>query len=88
MANIKSAEKRIRQNVKRRERNRSQMSKMRTAVKRIRAKVAAGELDEASALLPEALKIIDVSANKGVIHSNTAARSKSRLVRAVSQPSQ
>lgn len=84
MANTKSAEKRIRQNAKRRERNRSQLSKMRTVVKRIRVKVADGEVEEAAALLPQALKIIDMSANKRVIHSNTAARTKSRLVKAVS----
>ena len=61
---------------------------MRTAVKRIRLKLGEGEIEEAAALLPQALKIIDVTANKKVIHSNAAARTKSRLVKAVSQPAQ
>jgi small subunit ribosomal protein S20 len=64
------------------------MSQLRTAVKRIRAKVAEGEVEEAATLLPQALKIIDKSANKKVIHPNAAARTKSRLVQAVSQSSE
>jgi small subunit ribosomal protein S20 len=83
MANTKSAEKRHRQNVEHRTRNRSQRSQMRSAIKELRATVEQGEAKEARALLPRTLKIVDMSASKGVIHANTAARYKSRLSKAV-----
>ena len=79
MPNIKSAVKRMRQNEKRRLRNRSRLSEMRTAVKKFRRLVENGELDEARAVLPSVYSVIDKTAQHGVIHRNTAARSKSRL---------
>lgn len=83
MANIKSAEKRILQNERRRERNRNFRSRMRTAVKRLRTAVESGDSAQAQELLPQTLRVIDETAQKGVIHRNTAARHKSRLTRAV-----
>jgi small subunit ribosomal protein S20 len=83
MANIKSAEKRIRQDVKRRSRNRALSSRMRTAVKKVRLALEQGDHRTASENLPGALRTIDSTAQKGIIHRNTAARTKSRLVRAV-----
>ncbi len=83
MANIKSAEKRMRQNLKRHERNRKYRSRMRTAIKRLRTAIDSGNLETAQELLPETLRVIDVTAQKNVIHDNTAARNKSRLTRAV-----
>ena len=83
MANTKSAEKRNRQNEEQRQRNRSYRSRMRTAIKRLRAAVDAGEAEKARELLPETIRVIDRTANKGVIHGNTAARYKSRLSQAV-----
>lgn len=83
MANTKSAEKRHRQNVEHRTRNRSQRSRMRSAIKELRATVEQGEAKTARELLPQTLKIVDSSASKGVIHANTAARYKSRLSKAV-----
>ena len=83
MANIKSAEKRIRQNVKRRERNRYHRAKVRTAIRKLRARIDAGESDGAKALLPDTLSLIDSTVSKGVLHRNTAARYKSRLTKAV-----
>lgn len=83
MANTKSAQKRIRQSSKRRERNRAHRSTMRTAVKKLRRLVADGDAEQARELLPRTLSIVDASAQKGVIHANTAARTKSRLARAV-----
>lgn len=83
MANTKSAEKRMRQNEERRQRNRSHRSRMRTAIKRLRAAVDAGEAEKARELLPQAIRVIDKTAQKGVIHDNTAARYKSRLSQAV-----
>jgi small subunit ribosomal protein S20 len=83
MANTKSAEKRHLQNVARRDRNRAQRSRMRTAVKTLRAAIAQGEAGRARELLAPTLKVVDMTASKGVIHANTAARTKSRLTRAV-----
>ena len=83
MANSKSALKRIRQNEKRRERNRAARTRMRSAVKQVRRALEAGDVDQAEQLLPEAIRILDVSARKNVVHPNKAARSKSRLIQAV-----
>ena len=83
MANTKSAEKRMRQARVRGEANRAYRSKMRTAVKRLRQAIARGDGKEARDLLAETLSVIDATASKDVIHRNTAARTKSRLTRAV-----
>jgi len=83
MANTKSAEKRIRQAEKRRTRNRYHRSKMRTAIKQLRALIDEGNSSEAQASLPPTLGLIDSTAQKGVIHRNAAARTKSRLTLAV-----
>ena len=83
MANTKSAEKRNRQNVKQRERNRAHRSRLRSAVKGLRQAVASGDAAKASELLPVTLGIIDKSAQKKVIHANTASRTKSRLAKKV-----
>ncbi len=78
MANIKSQMKRNRQNEKRRLRNRTVRSQIGT---RSKAALAAEEPEEAAEALRMAVKRIDKAAAKGVIHKNTAARRKSRLVR-------
>ena len=83
MANTKSAEKRNRQNVANRERNRGHRSKMRTAIKKLRTAVEGGDQQTAQQLLGATLGLIDVTAKKNVIHTNTASRYKSRLTRAV-----
>ncbi len=83
MANTKSAEKRIRQNEKDRERNRGHRSRLRTAVKRFRSVVESGDTAKATELLPETLRTIDSIAQKRIIHKNTAARTKSRLVKSI-----
>ncbi|MEM9891176.1 MAG: 30S ribosomal protein S20 [Actinomycetota bacterium] len=77
MANIKSQIKRNRQNEKRRLRNRTVRSDLRTHQKS--ALEAAGTEGEDEALR-QAIKRIDKAAQKGVIHKNKAARQKSRLV--------
>ena len=79
MANIKSAEKRARQTVKRRARNVAARSKLRTAIKSVVNAVNAGDKAEAAAKLKEAGPIIDAAVNKGVIHRNKASRHKSHL---------
>ncbi len=83
MANIKSAQKRIRQSLKRRARNRSHRSRMRTAIKAVRTAVAGGDAQLAGEQLPKTISILDSLAHKGVIHANAAARTKSRLTKAV-----
>lgn len=79
MANIKSAKKRARQNVKRRLSNVSAKSNMRTHIKKLLALVEAGQKDEAKVLLPKVSSVIDKVASKGMIHKNKANRHKSRL---------
>ena len=75
----KSALKANRQNVKRREHNRQMRSKLRTALKLIRASLDAKDLTGAKAALSKTVSIVDKMATKGIIHSNTAGRYKSRL---------
>jgi small subunit ribosomal protein S20 len=88
MANTKSAEKRIRQNVKQRERNRAQRSRLRSAIKNLRTAVASGDKAKASEMLPQTLGLIDKIAQKKVIHANTASRYKSRLSKRVAELAQ
>ncbi|MDT4760970.1 30S ribosomal protein S20 [Sphaerochaeta sp. PS] len=75
----KSAEKRERQNVVRRMRNRAAKSTMRTAIKKFDAALVAGDKDAASSALDLSLKLLDSTASKGIIHASTADRKKSRM---------
>ena len=79
MPNHKSAEKRVRQNEKRRVLNRGNRSKVRTYIKKMRAALDSGKSEEIQSVLPEAISVIDKSVQKGVMHKNAAARFKSRL---------
>ena len=83
MANKKSAEKRNRQSIKARDRNRAHRTRLRSNVKSLRQAVAAGDAETAQSLLPGTLAILDTTAQKGIIHHNAANRTKSRLTRAV-----
>ena len=83
MANNPSAIKRNRQTVVRRLRNRSQKSRMRTSIKALREAIDAGDSAAARELLPGTLQLVDATAQKGAIPRNAAARTKSRLERAV-----
>ena len=85
MANHKSAEKRIRQNAKRNEINRSNRSKLRTQIKKLRAAVASSDKNLSGELLEPTISVIDKAVNKGLIHKNTAARYKSRLSKHVAE---
>ncbi len=76
MPQHQSAIKRVRQNAKRRERNRSQRSKMRTLVNKV---LDTTDKEEAEAALKEAVSYLDKMASKGIIHENKAARRKSKL---------
>jgi small subunit ribosomal protein S20 len=79
MPNHKSAEKRVRQNEKRRLINRGNRTKVRTYIKKVRAALDSGNTDEIQQVLPVAISVIDKSVQKGVLHKNAAARYKSRL---------
>jgi small subunit ribosomal protein S20 len=83
----KSALKANRQNIKRREHNRQMRSRLRTALKSIRASLDAEDLDGAKAALRATVSIVDKMATKGIIHRNTAGRYKSRLGARVSKAS-
>ena len=83
MANSPSARKRAIQSEKNRQANRAYRSSMRTAVKNLRTAIEEQDAVKARLLLTETISIVDATAAKGVIHSNTAARTKSRLSRAV-----
>jgi small subunit ribosomal protein S20 len=79
MANTRSAAKQARAAVRRRSRNRTQISTVRTSEKKIRALAKAGKTDEAIKLLPQFQSEIDRAAKKGVVHRNTASRHKKRV---------
>lgn len=79
MANIKSAEKRARQSVKRRAHNMAARSRLRSSVKSVVNALDAGSKDEAVASMKSAVPVIDAMVGKGIIHRNKAARHKSRL---------
>ena len=84
LANIKSQIKRNRQNEKRRMRNRSISSEVKT--RSSSALQAAREgAEDTEELLRAAIKKIDSAAAKGVLHRNTAARRKSRLTRKIAR---
>jgi len=79
MANTRSAAKQARAAVRRRARNRIQISSVRTSEKKIRSLAKAGKTEEASKLLSDFQSQIDRAAKKGVVHKNTASRHKQRV---------
>lgn len=79
MANIQSAKKRARQNVKRRAHNAALRSRVRTAMKKVLKAVRAGDRDSAQARFREAVPEIDTMVTKGLIQRNRAAKYKRRL---------
>ena len=79
MANSPQAIKRARQAEKRRQRNTSQKSGMRTSIKKVIAAINAGDREAAGQAYAAAVPVIDSAASKGLIHANKAARHKSRL---------
>lgn len=84
MANTRSAKKRIKQNDKRRLRNRALRSTIRSAVKTARA-AAAGKTPKAADEVQAAIRELDRAVSRGVIHRNTAARKKSSLARSLAR---
>lgn len=83
MANSAQARKRARQSAKRRLHNMALRSKYRTAVKKVRKAIAAGDKSAAQAVFQASMRVIDSIADKGIVHKNKAARHKSRLSAAI-----
>ncbi len=83
MANHKDAIKRIRQNAVRRARNRHFRSRMRNQIKHLRTVIEAGDHAAAMTEFSKTVGIIQRNVTKGIIHRNQAARSISRLNKAV-----
>jgi len=83
LANTASALKRMRQNERRRLRNRVVRSRVRTAVKTARTALGT-TATEARTLVSDAIRALDKAVTKGIIHRNTAARKKSKLARRLS----
>jgi small subunit ribosomal protein S20 len=81
VANIKSQIKRNRQNEKRRMRNKSVKSALKTAVRKFNEAVEAGNTDEAATLMRDASRKLDKAVSKGVIHQNQAANRKSAIAK-------
>jgi len=83
MANIKSARKRAKQALERREHNMALRTSVRSAMKKVAKAVAAGNKDAALASLHESQRVIDRVVAKGILHRNAGDRHKSRLAHAI-----
>ncbi len=87
MANIKSQIKRIRTNEKAQARNKSARSSIKTAIRRFRDAVAAGDQKTIADELRNASQQLDVAVTKGVLHQNAAANKKSAMAKAANKVS-
>jgi len=83
MANSAQARKRARQAAATNQRNTSLRSTLRTAVKRVRKAIAAGDKAAATKELQASQAVIDRIADKKIVHKNTASRTKSRMAQAI-----
>lgn len=79
MANTKSARKAAKKAVVRTLRNKMWRSVVKTAIRKVREAVTAGNAAGGQELLSKAFKVIDKASSKGILHSNNAARKKARL---------
>jgi small subunit ribosomal protein S20 len=84
VANIKSQIKRNKQNEKHRLRNKAVKSSLKTAIRKFNEAAAAGETEQANALLRDANRKLDKAVSKGVIHKNQAANRKSAIAKRLS----
>ena len=83
MANIKSAKKRVLIAQRNTERNVAFKTSIKTAVKKVLACAQSEDRTELNALMSKVYQLCDKAAGKGILHKNTAARKKSRLVLAI-----
>jgi small subunit ribosomal protein S20 len=81
VANIKSQIKRIRTNNKAQDRNKAYRSALKTAIRRFRDAITAGDKNKITAELRDANRSLDMAVSKGVIHANQAANKKSALAK-------
>jgi small subunit ribosomal protein S20 len=79
VAHSLSAQKRIRQSARRRDRNRGRRKALRVENKKLEAVIAGGDVAAAAAEVKVAIKLLDRTATRGTVHRNTAARRKSKL---------
>lgn len=85
MANIKSQIKRVKTNEKARLRNKTVSSSIKTAVRKFRDALSAGDTNTITAELRTASQALDVAVAKGVLHKNTAANKKSSMAKSATQ---
>lgn len=85
MPNHKNTSKMLRKDAKRYLRNRMEKSKVRTLIKRVRSAIKENDLDAAKAQMQRAASALDSAAKKRLLHPNSAARHKSRLMHKLSQ---
>lgn len=85
MAHHKSALKRIRQTAKQNLRNRSLRANLRSTIRKFLVLLEIGKSDQIKSAYSQVQKTIDKAVTKGVLHSKTAARKKSRLMHAVNK---
>lgn len=85
MANTRSAMKQIRSSARKRGRNRVFRSQARTYINKTRRLIAEGKIEEAREEAQLAIVALDKAAQKGIIHKNKAARTKSRLMKRLNQ---
>lgn len=85
MANHKQSKKRARQNIKRVARNRPIRTKLRTSLKKVRGDITGNNVEDAKASLIAAVKQLDKSVTKGIVHRRTASRLISRMTVAVNK---
>ena len=83
MPNSESAKKRLRQNVTRNAQNRAVKSNVRGQIRKVREAIAAGNVEESEAAFRLKTKKLGQAAAKTTIHPNAAARTKSRLSKAI-----
>lgn len=81
MPNTESAKRAMRKSERRRVRNKSDRSALKTLVKKVRVTAASPDLNAAKETLDIAIKKLDQAAAKHLIHKNKAARTKSRLTK-------
>ena len=79
MAQTSQAQKRIRQNARRRLLNMSMRSRMRTMIKKVRAAIESKDYKVSTDAFKALVPVLDSYAGKGIVHKNKAARLKSRL---------
>lgn len=82
---IKSAKKRMRQDIRRNANNRMRRSTLRTSIRRLHEAIEAGDGDAIQVQWVKTQGLIDRTARLGIIHRNAAARTKSRLARRIQQ---